>query len=135
MSGAQPARVLVDTSAWIDALRKDGDPEIRGAVRTLVAQGAAVFCDMVLLELWNGARGDEEADLLSELQRDLECVPITADTWLRAMELARACRTRGLTIPATDLLVAACAETHALSLLHHDAHFDLLARSGGTGKD
>ncbi len=30
MSGTQPARVLVDTSAWIDALRKDGDPEVSG---------------------------------------------------------------------------------------------------------
>ena len=126
-----PSRVLVDTSAWIDALRGDGDREIRDAVKELTADGEAVLCDIVRLELWNGTSGVAEARMLRDLERELECVPTTAAVWAAARDLARACRARGVTVPATDLLVAACADAHGLGLLHHDAHFDLIARTFG----
>ena len=126
-------RVLIDSSAWIDALRGDGDSSVRSAVKELTADGLAVFCDIVRLELWNGAGGAAEARMLRDLEREIECVPTTAEVWQTAFELARDCRAQGITVPATDLLVAACAARHGLALLHHDAHFDEIARvSGGT---
>ena len=76
MVGYARAGVLVDTSAWIDALRTDGDPAVRAEVRSLVSQGAALFCDMVLLELWNGARGEAEVRLLADLERDPDRVQV-----------------------------------------------------------
>lgn len=121
-------KMLIDTSAWIEALRGDGDPSVRAQVRAAITADAAVLCDMVLLELWNGARGDAEASALSQFERDIECVPTTAGVWRSAADMARACRRRGITVPATDLLVAACAEAHGLALLHRDAHFDLIAQ-------
>ncbi len=121
--------VLVDTSAWIDALRTDGDPAVRTEVRLVVSQGTALFCDMVLLELWNGARGEAEVELLADLERDVECVATTAQVWSTVRGMGRSCRETGITVPTTDLLIAACAETHGLSLLHHDAHFDAVARA------
>ena len=48
---------LIDTSSWIDALRRDGDPQIRARVVALMASGEAAWCDLVRLELWNGLRG------------------------------------------------------------------------------
>lgn len=117
-------RVLIDTSAWIDALRKDGDAEVRSAVRNVTAEGRAVICDLVRVELWNGAAGKAERELLRELESDLECVPMTPEAWEETVRLAQACRQQGVTVPATDLLVAACARHHGLGLLHHDRHFD-----------
>lgn len=116
--------VLIDTSAWIDALRRDGDPEVQATVKGLAADGAAVLCDMVRLELWNGARGSAERQFLAGLEKELECVPTTIEVWQTAIDLAGACRRKGITVPATDLLVAACADHHGLGLLHHDTHFD-----------
>lgn len=127
MNATSARRVLVDTSAWIEALRRGGDPAVRAEVSAATVDGAAVFCDLVLLELWNGARGTAEIEMLEQLQRDVECVPTTAEVWALAAVLARSCRRRGLTVPATDLLIAACARTHSLSLLHRDSHFDLIA--------
>ena len=122
-------RILVDTSAWIDALRRDGNPAVRSSVRAATAEGRAVFCDLVLLELWNGAHGPGEQRVLRELERDLEKVPTPPAVWEAASELARACRKAGVTAPATDILIAACAEHHKLEILHHDAHFDYIARA------
>ena len=126
------SRVLVDTSAWIDALRSDGDERIRETVARVTADGIAVLCDLVRLELWNGARGTAEKRMLEELEKELECLPTTAEVWQTAIALARACRTKGWTVPATDLLIAACAEHHSVDLLHHDAHFDQIVRATGS---
>lgn len=127
--GAGPAArgVLVDTSAWIDALRVDGDPEVRAAVREVTAEGAAVLCDMVRLELWVGARGDAEQRMIRDLEKELETVATPPEVWDAAVKMARACRSIGITVPATDLLVAACADHHDLDLLHHDTHFDQIS--------
>jgi len=125
---SMPPRTLVHTSAWIDALRRDGDPAIAAQVKELTADGEAVLCDLVLLEMWNGAGGEAETKILRELERELECVPTTDEVWRAARDLARRCRSKGLSVPAADLLVAACAAEHGLALVHHDAHFDQIAR-------
>lgn len=129
-----PGKVLVDTSAWIDALRRDGDPDVRALVRAATAEGRAVLCDLVLLELWNGAQGASEQRLLRDLERDLEKVPTTPSVWETALELARTCRSGGVSAPATDLLIAACAEHHGLQILHRDAHFDHITRIRRQGR-
>jgi predicted nucleic acid-binding protein len=131
---SRPNRALVDTSAWIDALRQDGDREIASIVKELAADGQAVLCDIVRLELWNGAGGEAETKLLRGLERDLECVATTDEVWARARSLARLCSARGLSVPATDLLVAACAEEHDLALVHHDGHFEQIGRATSAAK-
>lgn len=118
--------ILIDTSAWIEALRADGDEETRRAVGTVIENGTAVFCDMVRLELWAGARGERERKYLGVLEHDLECLPITAEVWSLSRDLARRSRKQGLSVPATDLLVFACASHHAAGMLHRDRHFELL---------
>ena len=121
--------MLVDTSASIDAFGIDGDPAIRAAVRGVLVDGAAVLCDMIRVELWNGARGKAEQEMLRGLEESLECVPTSPEVWETAVQLSRACRRRGLTLPATDVVIAACAEHHGLGLLHHDRHFEEIARA------
>lgn len=118
---------LVDTSAWIEALRAEGNEEVRDRVRRLLASGDAVFCDLVLLELWNGVRGGAERRYLAALEEDLELLETTGAVWQRSRELARRCRERGRTVPATDLLIFACSEVHGCRLLHKDRHFDQIA--------
>lgn len=123
------AHCLVDTSSWVEALRHDGDHTVRARVAEALAKGQACLCDMVLLELWNGARGEQERRELARLEQGLAVLPTDGDTWYAARELARTCRTSGYTIPVTDLLVYACARRHAAALEHHDEHFDLIARA------
>lgn len=121
-----PEKVLVDTSALIEALRTTGVQEVRDEVQRTFDEGSLVTCELILLELWNGARGDREVAFLRDLERDIESLPITSEVWERAKRLARHCRQNGLTIPATDLLIASCAVHHGAALLHHDRHFDLI---------
>ena len=115
---------LIDTAAWIEALRKDGDVSIRQKVTALIASGEAAFCELVRLELWNGARGEAEKAKLADIEQAIPNLPIDDETWKLAMELARASRGSGLTIPCTDLVIGACARRHGATLLHCDSHLE-----------
>ncbi len=119
---------LIDTSSWVEALRRDGQANIRDRVRKLMVSGESALCDTVLVELWNGARGSSEIKKLKELESEITCVPTTEGTWALARELARRCRKTGITVPVSDLVIAACAAHHQMELEHCDRHFDQIAK-------
>ena len=120
---------LVDTSSWIEALRRQGDPTIQERVRALLTSGEAAWCDLVRLELWAGSHGQRESRVLRDFERDLPRLETNAEVWELACNLARRLRTAGVTIPATDLLILACARHHGARLEHADRHFDVAERA------
>jgi predicted nucleic acid-binding protein len=117
---------LIDTSAWVEALRRDGDEDVRSRVGGLLKTGHAILCDIVILELWNGARGEYERSKLRQITETLDRVPTTDAVWTMANNLATACRTQGIAVPSTDLLIAATARVHRLALLEADSHFRMI---------
>jgi predicted nucleic acid-binding protein len=116
--------VLVDTSSWIHFLRPDGNPASRSRVEALLLAGTACWCPIVRLELWNGAGGDREKKVLREFERLLPELTMTADVWNEAYDLARRCRSAGVTVPATNLLITACSRCHAAAIEQSDSDFD-----------
>jgi hypothetical protein len=116
---------LVDTSAWVDYLRS-GHSKAAENVESLLLCDDAAWCDMVMLELWNGARGQHEKRKLAELSAAAPRLETTAEVWLLAHRLATRCRDEGQTIPAADILVAACATYHEVEMEHKDSHFDII---------
>ena len=123
--------VLVDTSAWIHFLRPDGDDASRARVAAHLSAGTARWCPIVRLELWNGAGGDREKKVLREFERLVPELAITPEVWSAACERARRCRTAGVSVPATDVLIAACARYYGARLEHADTSFDLLEKAAG----
>ena len=120
--------VLVDTSSWIHFLRTGGNVAVRGRVIAALEAGDARWCPIVRLELWNGAGGDREKKVLREFERVVPELAITPEVWNDAYEMARRCRVAGVTVPAIDLLVDACARFHGAALEHADADFALIAK-------
>ena len=122
---APRAFVLIDTSAWIEALRVRGDEKIRAEVHALIQDGRAAWCHIVRLELWSGAQA-KEFPRLEELRHSIRDLETSEIVWYGAYDLARRTRARGFTVPANDLLIAACARFHRAELVHKDRHFDQL---------
>lgn len=121
--------VLVDTSSWIHMLRADGDRTVRARVESLLQAGSACWCPMIRLELWNGAGGDRDKKALRDFERLLRELPITDEVWDAAYALAQKARRAGETAPASDVLIAACAQFHDVPLEHCDSDFErLIAR-------
>lgn len=117
---------LIDTSSWIEALRRDGRADVRDRVRKLLVEGQAVWCDLVSLELWNGARGDYEKERLTALEKEIDCLTTTDKVWDLARTLARKARKAGKKVPASDLLISACGLYHQVEIEYCDQHFDLI---------
>ena len=120
--------ILIDTSSWIHLLRPDGDSTARGRVEAALRAGTACWCPIVQLELWNGARGEREKRVLYDFARVLPSLPIDDEVWCAAYELARRARARGVTVPATDVIIMACSRHHGAGLESTDADFDSLRR-------
>lgn len=114
---------LVDTSSWVEYLR-DRESEAGDAVEVLVLSGEAAWCDITLVELWHGVRGAKEKRKLAEMENEVERIPVDAPVWRLASKLALRCREKGLTLPISDIVTAACAVTRGLELEHCDKHFD-----------
>jgi len=51
--------VLIDSSAWVEALRRKGRLEVKLAVETLLEAYEAQWCSPVRLEVLGGARASE----------------------------------------------------------------------------
>jgi predicted nucleic acid-binding protein len=117
------AMTLVDASSWIEFLRGRDSPSGQ-RVKALLIRGEAAWCEMTLVELWNGAQGIAEKKILEEMEEELRLYPVNEQVWTDARILARRCREKGVTAPATDIVIAACATNHKLSLEHCDSHFD-----------
>ena len=107
-------------------LRPSGDPTVRRRVETALTSGQACWCSLVQLELWNGARGQQEQQVLHDFARTLPELPIDDDVWQEAYDLARRARARGVTVPATDVIIVSCARHHGAAIETADTDFELL---------
>ena len=120
------SEVLIDTSAWIAALRGT-DSLIQEAVDRLLENDRALFCGVVEMELLSGIRLKEKGRLLP-LFEALPFMEVDREDWRAAGTLLNELRSKGKTIPATDALIATLCLRHNLLLLTVDRHFDVVPK-------
>jgi hypothetical protein len=119
--------LLVDTSVWIEVFRKPS----RLRLDQVVDFDDVVTCLPVVQEVLQGFRDERAFQTAREAMYALPMVasPVTQAVFDQAVELYRAARRAGITIRSgVDCLVAACAISHSLTVLHRDRDFDLLAK-------
>lgn len=114
-------RILVDTSAWVEALR-GRRREMTEAVLDQLNRDRVVTCDVVVAELRVGLREQERARVLGLLDA-VPRVGVDASDWDEAGDLGARLRARGVTLPLTDLLIARVCLRHGFELLASDDHF------------
>ena len=67
---------------------------------------------------------------MEALEADVPTLATNNAVWAKARLLSQRARAKGLTAPATDLIIAACAWEHGVGMEHDDAHLAALARLG-----
>ena len=118
---------LVDTSAWILALRKDFDPEVKGRIDHLLKEETIITTGIVKLEILGGTKNESEFIRLKRRLDALDNIDLDTPLWEMSYELAFTLRRKGITVPYTDILIAACALKTESTVIHADTHFDLMA--------
>jgi predicted nucleic acid-binding protein len=124
------ATYLADKSALT---RSDTRPQVREVVEPLLLAGRIATCGIVDLELLYSAPNPATYNDLAEVLRSMPRVAVTDDAVDRALEVQSmlAARSQHRSVPLPELLVAACAETAGLIVLHYDADYERIASLTG----
>ena len=120
--------VLVDTSAWIFALKKNFLLPLKEKIDFLLRDGLILTFGMIKLELLGGTKSEKEFARLKNRLDALYEIPADQSLWDEASELAFMLHRKGITVPYTDILIASAALYSKTTLLHADIHFDLIAK-------
>lgn len=119
---------LVDTSAWLLALSKNFLPKVKDRIDHLLKEDVVITTGIVKLEILGGTKTEREFQRLKTRLNALDAVETDVELWDRAYGLAFKLRRKGVTLPYTDILIAACALNARAIILHADAHFDLISK-------
>ncbi len=125
------ARFLIDTSALARLLRADAE---QYGWDQAAAAGLIAVCPITELEFFFSARSaDDRARTVDDLRLLFGWVPVHDRAYERAWEVQEELTRRGQHRGAgpIDLVVAATAELHGLTLLHRDHDFDCIAAVTG----
>jgi predicted nucleic acid-binding protein len=119
---------LIDTSGLVRLLR---DPGLQDAWYEAIDAEAIGSCYPQRTEFLYSARNASEYDEITEMFADLYpdvSVPKDAGRWIAAVQhqMARAGEHRSAS--AVDLIIAATAAHHGLTVLHDDADYRTVAR-------
>jgi predicted nucleic acid-binding protein len=118
--------VLVDTSAWIELHRKDGDPAVKLAVRGLLDEFEAALCGPVEMEYLGGAR-PAERERLQAWCNVLPYIRSDQKLWRKAAANFSLLKSKGVTAPWNDVLIATIAVEAECRVYAVDKHFALMA--------
>ena len=118
--------VLIDTSAWVEFLRRGGDLEVKVSVGNLRDELKGGICGPVEMELLGGALECHREGL----GQDLKLLPYFRSDhrlWKEAALNFRKLREKAVTAPWTDILIATIALNHSCRVYAVDRHFQLMA--------
>lgn len=118
--------LLVDTSVWSLALRRDTqaeEPEVRALKDALSGSDVVVTTGLVLQELLQGFAGAKASEQIVERFSALGLIQPDREDHIAAASLRSACRRAGVQLGTVDALIAQLCIRHEAVLLSTDKDF------------
>ncbi len=118
--------LLVDTSVWSLALRRDAEvavPEVQALKDALAGAEVVVTTGLVLQELLQGFAGPKASGQIVERLSALPLIQPDREDHIAAASLRNLCRRAGVQIATVDALIAQLCIRHDLVLLSTDHDF------------
>ncbi len=119
--------IVVDSSAFIEYYRPSGLQGARRKVAEAIAADLVAVNGIIRVEILAFAPDER---VLKKLTADFDAfhgLDLEPQDFDRATELGFALRRRAITVPTTDLVIAASAIRAQATLYHLDSHFDRIA--------
>ena len=121
--------VLVDTTVWIDFFGDNSTPQVARLHELIENDEDLCLCGVILAETLQGIHSDSDYRRTKNHLDSLIFFPMHRATFVRAAELYRALRKKGVTVrKPVDCMIASVAIEYNLSLLHNDRDFDHIAK-------
>jgi predicted nucleic acid-binding protein len=114
--------VIADTSVWVPFFNHPESDE-KQAMDALIDGRQLALVGMVLAELLQGCRTPKETETILSKLTGLPFLEMGFSNWRRTGELSASLRRKGVTIPLSDLVIAALALDHRCQVYALDPHF------------
>ncbi len=117
--------VIVDSSIWIESMRRDGRIEAKVGLESLVEAAEAMFCGPIKLEVLGGSRIQDRKRLTAYF----ECIPYKAmsdSDWEFAKDCAWRLRDKGHNLPWNDILIGSLSVRWICRVYAMDQHFEVM---------
>lgn len=119
--------ILIDTSVWIFALKKNYNSYVKERVEQILTESEVAINGIIELELLGGTKSENEYNRLKNRIDALYYIDATKSLWDSASRLAFDLKRKGVSIPSTDIFIASSTLHEKAILLHADSHFDTIA--------
>lgn len=122
-------RYLLDKSA----LARWAKPTVEAVLDDLAERALIAVCGPIEYEVLFSARNAAEADRLRHLLFGFDYVSCGDEVWDRVREVQAEAMNKGFhrCLSPADVLIAAIAERHGLTVLHYDRDYDMIATVTG----
>lgn len=122
----------MDTSVWADFFNGFLSPHEKVLSRLVAGDDEVCTCGVVVSEVFQGLRREKgRAEVAGLFRKLLFLEPSGIDAYLKAADLYRALRGRGVTVRSTiDCLIAVIAEENGCHVLARDRDIEAILRSG-----
>ncbi len=123
--------LLVDTSVWSLALRRDAEqtaPEVRALRNALLGADQVFTTGLILQELLQGFAGPKARTQLLGRFSALAFLQPDREDHIEAAEVRNSCRRRGVQVGTIDALLIQLCRRHDLVLLSTDQDFHAAAK-------
>ena len=121
--------ILVDTSVWVDFFAGRDLPHVKKLDQLVLDNENLALCGIVVTEILQGIADDAEYRRVRRDLRPLVMLPMTDEVFVRAADIYRNLRKKGITVrKSNDCIIAATVLEHGGQLLHNDRDFDPIER-------
>lgn len=120
-------KIVVDTSVWSLAFRRDTETTYREVLEDLISDGRVMMLGAVRQEVLSGIRHTEQFERLRLVLRAFPTLGLETQDYERAAEYANLCRANGIQGANTDFLICASAASRDYEILTTDKDFTLFA--------
>jgi hypothetical protein len=122
--------VLVDTSVWSLALRREKAPQSREVevLRAALERGDVCLLGVILQEVLQGFPSPDRTRRLVSYLAPFPLLALHRGDYVYAAEIRNKCRAKGIAISTIDAQIAGAAINHRCALLTADRDFEGIAK-------
>lgn len=113
--------IIVDSSVWIEYFKDI--TEVVSIIEKGIMKNKIFITGPIVAELLQGTKTEKEYNKLEECIDGIPLLKGGISCWKMAGKISFALRREGITIPLTDIFIAAVAINHDMQVYTHDEHF------------
>lgn len=118
---------LVDTSIWIEFFRGNSEAA-KNRIFDLGESNRIYYNGIVISELLTGARNSKQFDFIIENFSGLNYLEMDEAFFIYIAKINNQLRSSGVTLPISDVMIAAHAKLNNLAVFSRDKHFEKIGR-------